>query len=532
MNRLFRMVEILLMAVLLSACSCSDDEALAIQHALAVYDSHPDSALAILRTIDRSELSGKNLATYSLAYSMAQDKSGLDVTSDSLLRFSFDYYMHRADDSLYAKCQYYMGKYYMLVDSMTESAQCLEKAISSSETSGDAYTEYLALEKLCYVLRAGNPEKAVKCALQAYDIYNSIPSRNERNGFYLLSNIGTCYGWAGNRKASLESHSKAIALAMELADSMLISKAYYGAAHSCLLLEKADAALQYAEKAYEYDTSAMLIYAMCLAETGNYSKAIPLFEKDFNSKRPIDKYASGKYLCSLTMKLHGMDSTCAYFDSTCVLYEQECQRAYAQQGKYYESSMLRLQKIEKLKASVAIREYIFLFVICLCLLVVAATIVFFIQKRKASKRQLLIEKRHSRQLLNLEREKLHLKEVQLDMMKKQLLDKLEFIRKLNDLHKDQSSSKIEISDAEWKEVEVFLEGVDNMFVTRFKERYPDLSEDDIQFVMLVRLGFKHKDFANYYCITERSVKQKHFKFKAKIGLNNPDISLKKYIQSF
>ena len=54
----------------------------------------------------------------------AQGKSGLDVDNDSLLRTAYTYYSAKPNDSLYAKCQYYMGKYYMLNDSSEKALPC------------------------------------------------------------------------------------------------------------------------------------------------------------------------------------------------------------------------------------------------------------------------------------------------------------------------------------------------------------------------------------------------------------------------
>lgn len=529
-------IEVVLSLTILLLFSCSRGDADSIDRAVRIVEENLDSALTIMKQLNVHSLSARDKARYGVIFTMAQDKSGQDVRDDSLIRISYDYYRHHTDEPLYAKCQYYMGKYYMLVDSMATSSRCLESAIASARCSGDAYTEYLSLEKLSYVLCGSHPAEAVKCARRAFEIYDSMPSHNLHNRVTLLSNLGVCNGWGGNEKASSEAHSKAIAHALALSDSVLISKTYYAAAHSFLLFEKADSALWYAEKAYAYDSSAMLMYAMCLVEAGRLKDAFPLFEKDFNSRNPIDKYVSGKYLCELTLQLHHLDDACAYFDSSCVLYEEECQKAYVQQGKYYEDAMSRLKEMERMKSATTLRNAIFIFIICFLLLVTSFVIFAFLWRRKVSRRQLLVEKRHRRLQLEIENERherrLRLKEVQMEMMKKHLQEKLVFFQRLNSIQKNGFSDKIVISDAEWKEIEVFLEGVDNMFVSRFKQKFPNLTEDDIRFVMLIRLGFKTRDFANYYCINERSVKQKCFKFKSKIELDDPNISLKKYISGF
>ena len=76
--------------------------------------SQPDSAMHLLQTIDRHSLSGERLARYAIIYSIAQNKSGTDTRSDSLLRIAFDYYNSHTDDTLYARSQYYMGKYFIM----------------------------------------------------------------------------------------------------------------------------------------------------------------------------------------------------------------------------------------------------------------------------------------------------------------------------------------------------------------------------------------------------------------------------------
>ncbi len=81
----------LLLVIVLSACT--DSRKLeTIRQAEMLMQEQPDSALRVLQTIDRHSLRGETLARYGLIYSMAQDKSGLDVANDSLLRIAHEYY--------------------------------------------------------------------------------------------------------------------------------------------------------------------------------------------------------------------------------------------------------------------------------------------------------------------------------------------------------------------------------------------------------------------------------------------------------
>lgn len=90
--------------------NCGRNYSQTIDRAYGLVDTAPDSALALLSGISH-ERHGHETARYALVYTIAQDKSGWDVDDDSLLHVAYAYYDGKPDDSLYAKCQYYMGKY-------------------------------------------------------------------------------------------------------------------------------------------------------------------------------------------------------------------------------------------------------------------------------------------------------------------------------------------------------------------------------------------------------------------------------------
>ena len=120
-----------ILASILISCHQSHKKELNLAYALA--ESDPDSALAFLSHINTRKLSKEEMAKYALTYYMAQDKSGLDVDNDSLIRIAFDWYNEHQDDSLYTTSLYYMGKCFMLSDSIEQAKACLEKSFSMSD---------------------------------------------------------------------------------------------------------------------------------------------------------------------------------------------------------------------------------------------------------------------------------------------------------------------------------------------------------------------------------------------------------------
>lgn len=147
MRRIFTYLIIALIAVVMfSGCKRQHNKELDAVYRMAF--TSPDQALVMLDSIDGDKLQDCDRAKYSLLYYMAQDKSGLDVDNDSLIRIARDWYDKHPEDSLYALCLYYSGKCLLLQDSLAQAKVCMEKAYSISDSIGDHYTRYLALDKI------------------------------------------------------------------------------------------------------------------------------------------------------------------------------------------------------------------------------------------------------------------------------------------------------------------------------------------------------------------------------------------------
>lgn len=72
--------------MLLCFVSCGGNDTTRISQALFCAEHQKaDSALVLLNQINRANLSKEDQAKFSLVYTLAQDKSGIDIYSDSLI---------------------------------------------------------------------------------------------------------------------------------------------------------------------------------------------------------------------------------------------------------------------------------------------------------------------------------------------------------------------------------------------------------------------------------------------------------------
>lgn len=117
-------------------------------------------------------------------------------------------------------------------------------------------------------------------------------------------------------------------------------------------------------------------------------------------------------------------------------------------------------------------------------------------------------------------------------MRGYILNKISIAEKLDKI-RDNREKSVPLSDGDWNEIRLFVNSVDCDFVTRLKEKNPELSEDDINFMVLLRLRMPSKAMALIYGISEKSIRQKLFVYKRKVGIEDKkDLSLRTFIERF
>ena len=87
MNNKSLIILLVLAVFLVTGCKETHNRAIDIAYQLTA--TAPDSALSVLDGVNQFKLSKPEMARYALVYTIAQDKSGLDVDNDSLLIIAY-----------------------------------------------------------------------------------------------------------------------------------------------------------------------------------------------------------------------------------------------------------------------------------------------------------------------------------------------------------------------------------------------------------------------------------------------------------
>lgn len=527
-----------------------------LNRALALIEAHPDSALHLLGSIRSDRLPTDRYALYALAYTWAQDKSGLDVADDSLLRPAFDYYDYHREDSLYPRCAYYMGKYYSLVDSTEQAKLCFEEAINGAKTIKDVKTECLASEKLSWILRAYDPSKAEALADNALRLYMTVDNPSRSNIFYNTLNNGVCATFNKHYKKAEHALTEAMRIALELNDSSSISAAYQDIAFLYSESKRYDDGLVCAKKALEYKpydiTSCLLALSSAYVNVDSTKQAKEILNR-ITIDNPLGRYSKYYDLFSIYISEGDKTKIKAYADSALTTMENLYTRSILAKDEHYAAAIKKERERAALQSTSIMKTRLIAAIVVLSLTVITFILYVLHVNKKNAKRKILFEKernemalRHEHdqgemklyheQELRIMADKLHAeelasKEAQISTMRKFLLKKIGVSHRIEEI-KGESDKHIPIGEDEWSEIEVLLESIDNLFVSRLRERYPELTVSDIRLFMLLRLKMPARSLSLIYGISEKAIKQKLFLYKAKVNIGDSNTSLRSFIETF
>lgn len=531
----FTILFFMMLSVLVS-CYQSHKRELDLAYTLA--ESKPDSALVFLNRINQGKLSDKDMAKYALTYYMAQDKSGLDVNNDSLIRIAYDWYGEHQDDSLYASSLYYMGKCFLLNDSMEQAKACLEKSYSISDSLHNLNLKCLALDKLIEVEEQLAPYKALKYAKDLVKMYESMPNVSIYNKVAAHLRLGENFCSADSLSQALKEEKKAYSLAMSVGDKGLLSYVSQDLASTFEYIGEKDSCLFYAQQAYNLnDTdrfSCQLMLASAYISVDSIRQAFAIL-KQIMPKTVEDCYSVFYTRSQAASKAQDYRMAKTFSDSACCYLQEMYRTASKAKISYYTSLLKKESERARIQGKAEMQRWVFGLTVLLCLIIILFVLYAYWSYRKLSLARIAHEQeiftQKQQMMEKLHQEELSHRDVQLSVMRTYLLKKIEVVEKLNSRVPNESKH-IVLSDNDWTELEVFLDSVEDLFVSRLKQKHPNLSKADLRLMMLLRLKLSQKTLASIYCVSEKAIKQKLFLYKDKVGVKNEHFSLRNYIENF
>ena len=268
MNRTKECFTLLIALLLTMLCSCGRNAKI-MDEAERIVEQSPDSSLALLSTVDRYSLSKSDRARFGLLFTMAQDKSGIDVDMDTLIRQSYIYYKGEPETKYYGLSQYYMGKYYFLNDSTTQCEDCFRNVINNAKERGDVDLQCLALEKLSRSIVLSNTKQSIEYARQGVALYKTSKTRKLANIVFYTLNLAFSYAMDDQKDSAFAYLRQAKGMLNSKIDKEVIADVYHIYSGVYNYFNETDSALFYSRKALEemHSDKFLISYAFCLQKS-------------------------------------------------------------------------------------------------------------------------------------------------------------------------------------------------------------------------------------------------------------------------
>jgi hypothetical protein len=192
---------------ILASCSFSPNE---LKLAEKIMDTSPDSALHLLQKMRSVQtMSDANRAMYGLLYFRALDKSSKPLQPDSLLQFSFNYYLKANEKHQLAYCYYYRARILKLAQRFDNATMLYLKALECSENKKDNYLLgkiYADMGDICSFQMDYN--EALRKYQISIDYFSKVGKKSDIN--YRIIDIGRTYRLMKKYDTALKYYRKVL----------------------------------------------------------------------------------------------------------------------------------------------------------------------------------------------------------------------------------------------------------------------------------------------------------------------------------
>jgi tetratricopeptide (TPR) repeat protein len=227
LKQYFNLIAIIILSLSCCFISCSHShEQETLQQAEAIMEQHPDSAMILLSTLDKDQLSGdRQKAKYALLMSIALDKNYIDTTSFDVLQPAIDYYLAHGTPNEQLRTYYIQGRFYQNKKDTINALSSFARAIDIAPKSDDSlFIANTLIAQASIYSDLYDFDDYTDNYLKAANIYKNLSNKNNEfdclimaiNGSLYLKNkalgdslLNLCDKWKGlshNQRKSLDDY--------------------------------------------------------------------------------------------------------------------------------------------------------------------------------------------------------------------------------------------------------------------------------------------------------------------------------------
>lgn len=512
-------------------------------HAEKIMEDKPDSALLLLEKMQPIDnVSDRERAIYFLLLTQAQDKNYITHTTDSLIQIAANYFESHNDVERTTLAYYYLGRVYSDMQDGLQAQECYLKAMEL----GEKIPNYQLLIKIYNSLgRLYAYQDIYEMALPMYKkaLHLLQQEKDSSNICFALRNIARTFKMTKDIDSTIYYFHEAIRYTTPKSVSSVLKDLGF------LYMDKNkyEEAIKYLNEAKILATNQTALYPIYLGlgkyfyKTNQLDSAQIYLTKSLNCPNIYTK-ATGYYYLIPIKKIQKNYIKYGDYVEQYIQLQDSIEKLSHFENIRIVQSMFNYQRIAKEKAKfekqVADKKIESLQIIILFSIIII--IGFYLFRRDQIKKKHLIKyhqiqyiksqhhiQDNEQQILSLEQEALVKKEA-LNKIQTQLFETHKLILEMENrqtvmnqgniqiLEKDFKASSVylkahsencQLSQSEWAELHLLINGTYNDFTTRLLGIYSKMSTEELHICYLVKMGIPVKKIAKIMNITSSGVSQ-------------------------
>ena len=542
-----RYIIVIIWALCLASCNQHSKHWETLTQVESFMEERPDSALAILQSIEVGNLSGKEeKAKHALLLSMALDKNIIDKTDFEVLQPAIDYYNKNGTATDKLRTLYYQGRIYQNLGNEAEAMNCFLNALDEGKESNDILTKariYVAQGKVYISLFEW--DKHCDVNLKAAELFKSAGLQNSYFGCLLRALNGF------TQKGDKIEAKKCIQKCKENLSAVSLPRVgdFYAAYLTYLVNEGTDSEISQTIDEYRSiipdERLNYLSLAHAYLKVNDNEEALHFISKQTDLSNDIAQTKYYAILSEIYENLKDYEKALINWKKYNSLSDAQIYAVFQQDTQFSEER--HTLEMQKAKETDAKNKLIIMVLACVIVVMMLLIVVYLIRKRLKDSRkkntQLESEKAHYEQMyLEVLSEKNALngmlanstiKDETMEIIKKRLgvLNTI-IVSHLSEKNTDvkRANEELEklISDRHdfIKSTRLTLEENHPHFFAYLKDK--GLEEFEIDFCCLYAIGLKGKEIKSYTNLS------RHYKdsseVRQKLGLVESDTNLSNFLQ--
>ena len=544
-----------------------------------VMNDHPDSALHILEKMKSGALIGENKALYALLTTQAQFKNRIYVSSDSLIKLAFDYYVKGKVSLRKAQVYFYLGRVNVNLEKNDKALRNFQEAsVAASQIDNK---NLLALIYSHWGILLQDQQLFEDALLLLQKSLNYSEADNDTlMQISVLKEIGKTYSLNKEYGKALNYYMPAFHLAQRLNNKLHLSWIYNNLSILYKNMGEYGLAMNYINEAFTLKSDSSVIYSWFFLKADifslqqKYDSAKYYLSLGKRGNDLIYKIGYGILMSDLEEKLGNYEKALIQFNEYIPYrdsYEHLKKRnAILEIQKKYDYTLMKYEN-NRLKIAEQQRDKVLLLVG----LIIAISLTLFIytnSKRRSLKRAMKDElkkmednlvKQHliyaQEKTIEMQRYQneflIQQKEMDVELSRKSealmqqqekerdlkeqifkldaIVQKINAFNSMKPLQRSRSESQFTLSFRDLCDLEEALNLCYDNFAERLRNEFPKLKDDDIHLCCLLKMKVPNKNILSLLDTNELALKKRRYRIKHdKMELDEDISSLDEFLSNY